>query len=54
MHEQDFYRGGNLLIGFLSESLVFCKKNERMSALLKKMSDVLIFGERPERFAHGR
>ena len=30
------------------------RKNERMSALLKKMSDSLIFGERPERFAQGR
>ena len=25
-----------------------------MSVLLKKMSDLLIFGEQPERFAHGR
>ena len=29
-------RAGNLLIGFPSESLVFCLKNERMSDSLKK------------------
>ena len=46
-------RAGDSLIGFLSESLVFCKKNERMSDSIKKVSDWLIFGEQPERFAHG-
>ena len=35
-------RGGNSLIWFPSESLVFCPI----------MSDLLIFGERPELFAH--
>ena len=40
-------RAGNLLIGFLSKSLVFCEKNERFAHLL-------IFGERPEGFAHNR
>ena len=30
----------------------FLSKNEQMSDLLKKMSDLLIFGERNERFAH--
>ena len=32
----------NLLIGFLSESLVFLQKNEQMSNSLKKTSDSLI------------
>ena len=74
-------RAGNLLIGFLSESLVFCEKmndwailskNERLlirSFLVSNLSDslmvahflwatwvnrswLLIFGERPEWFAH--
>ena len=31
----------------------FLQKNEQMSDSLKKTSDSLIFGERPERFAHG-
>ena len=35
-------RSGNSLIGFLSELLVFLRKNERMSDLLKKTSDLLI------------
>ena len=35
-------RAGNLLIGFLSELLVFCKKNERMSNSLQKASNSLI------------
>ena len=45
-------RGENSLIGFLSESLVFLRKNEQMSNSLKKTSDSLIFGERPEQSAH--
>ena len=32
----------------------FLRKNEQMSDLLKKTSDLLIFGERPARIAHGR
>ena len=44
-------RARNSLICFLSELLVW-QKNERMSDALKKMSDSLIFGEQPERFAH--
>ena len=32
----------------------FLSKNEQMSASLKKMSNSLIFGERPERFGHDR
>ena len=39
------FRVGNLLISFLSESIVFCKKwanNEQMSDLLKKTSDSLL------------
>ena len=43
---------GNSLIGFLSESLIFLRKNLQMRDLLQKTSDSLIFGERPERFAH--
>ena len=48
-------RAGNLLNGFLSESLVFLQKNERMSDSLKKkrFAHSLIFGEQPEQFAHG-
>ena len=39
----------------ISEQIArFLSKNERMSDLLKKMSDSLIFGEQPERFAHDR
>ena len=32
------YRAGHSFIGFLSESLVICKKNERRSDLLKKLA----------------
>ena len=58
----------NLLIGFLSESVVFCEKLSDLSDSLKKTSDSLIrsflvsdlgdlltsliFGEWPERFTH--
>ena len=35
-------RVGNSLLSFLSELLVFCQKNERMSNLLKKVSNSLI------------
>ena len=35
-------RNGNSLIVFLSESLVFCAKNEQMSDLIKTMRDLLI------------
>ena len=72
---QHFFRAGNLLMGFLSETLVFYKKmsewairSKKWSIRTKKMSDSLIcsflvsdlsdsltsliFGERPERFAH--
>ena len=45
-------RVGNLLIEFLSKSLVFCQISERMSNLLKKMTNLLIFGEQPEQIAH--
>ena len=44
-------QGWDSLIGFLSKSLVFSKK---MSNLLKKTSDSLIFGERPEQIPYGR
>ena len=37
-----YSRAGNSLISFLSESLVFLPKNQRMSDLLKKTSDWLI------------
>ena len=37
----------------ISEQIAcFLSKNEQMSDSLKKISDSLIFGERPERFAH--
>ena len=36
------FRARNSLIGFLSESLVFCEKNERMNYLLKKTRNSLI------------
>ena len=32
----------------------FLRKNERMSDSLKKISNLLIFGEQHEQFAHGR
>ena len=63
-------RAGNLFIGFLSESLVFCEKINWWAICSKKQairsfahfwwvtwairSLSLIFGERPERIAHGR
>ena len=49
-------RAGNSLNLFLSKSLVFLRKNERIRDLLKKNEPFfhsLIFGERPEWFAHG-
>ena len=45
-------RVGNLLIGFLSKSLVFCKKWANPSFDTKNVSNSLIFCERPEQFAH--
>ena len=49
-------RAGNLLISFLSESLLFCKQISEWAIRLKKqaMRSFAHFGERPERFAHGR
>ena len=43
---------GNSLISFLSKWLVCLRKTEQMRDLLKKTSASLIFGGRPERFAH--
>ena len=40
-------RVGNSLIGFLSESLVFCKKMSKWA-----IWSLLIFGEQPERLTH--
>ena len=37
-------RVGNLLIGFLSESLVFCAKNERFAQKNEQFNHSLIFG----------
>ena len=52
-------RVGNLLIGFLSESLVFCTKNERFAQKNEQFNhslifwcDILIYHERPERITH--
>ena len=48
-------RAENSLIGFLSESHVFAKKwaNKRFDQKHEQFAHSLIFGERPERFAHG-
>ena len=48
-------RAGNLLIGFLSELLVFCEKISESAICSKneQLAHSLIFGDRPERFAHG-
>ena len=47
-------RAGNSLIGFPSESLVFCQKwaNERFAQKNEQFTHLLIYGERPEGFAH--
>ena len=47
------YRVVNSLIGFLSEKLVLCKKWANEHFAKKNPSALLIFGERPVRFAHG-
>ena len=49
-------RAGNSLIGFLSKSLVFCKKMSKWEIRSKneRFTHSLSFGERPERFAHSR
>ena len=54
-----FYRAGKLLIGYPSESLVFCPKMSNslmiahfLWATWANRSWLLIFVERPERFAH--
>ena len=44
-------RAGNSLIGFRSESL-FLLANERFAQKNERFAHSLIFGERPERFAH--
>ena len=46
-------RAGDSLIGFLSESLVFCEKMSEWAIHSKKLSNALIFGERPEQIAQG-
>ena len=49
------FRAGNSLIGFLSESLVFCPKMIEWAIRSKKnerFTHSLIFVEQPERFAH--
>ena len=52
----DFSMVGNSLIGVLSKSLIFCEKmRERViRSKNERFSHLLIFGEWPERFAHGR
>ena len=49
-------RAGNSLIGFPSESLVFCPKISERAIRSKngRFTHSLIFGERPERFTHNR
>ena len=55
-----YSRAGNSLIGFPSESLIFCPKMSEWSIHSKKLAihsfftHSLIFGERPERFAQDR
>ena len=51
-----FCRAGNSVIGFLSESLVFAQQwaNERFTLKNERFTHSLMFGERPERFAHDR
>ena len=51
-----FSRAGNLLIGFLSKLLVFCEKlaKEQFAQKNERFAQLLIFSERPERFAHDR
>ena len=53
--QRDFYRVGNSLIVFLSESLVFCKKMSEWAICKKnkQFTHSLSFGERPEQNAHG-
>ena len=52
---EDSFNQGWEFAHLISERIArFLSKNERMSDSLKKMSDSLIFGERPERFAHDR
>ena len=53
-YRHNLRRAGNLLIGFPSESLVFCEKlaHERFAQKNEWFAHSLIFGERPERFAH--
>ena len=48
-------RAGNSLISFMSESLIFCKKlaNEWLAKKTEWFAHSLIFGEQPERIAHG-
>ena len=45
---------GNLLIGFLSELLIFVQKrvNEQFAQKNERFAHLLIFGEQPEQFAH--
>ena len=49
------FRAGNSLIGFLSKLLDFCKKMSKWAIPSKneQFAHLLIFGEGPERFAHG-
>ena len=47
-----FCQGWEFAHRFSERIARFLQKKSRMSDLLKKPSDLLIFGERPERFAH--
>ena len=55
-HACIYSRAGNSLIGFPSECSFFAQKwaNERFAQKNEQFTPSLIFGERPERIAHGR
>ena len=51
-----YRRAGNSLNGILSKSLVFCEKMSEWAICWKnkQLAHSFIFGEQPERLAHGR
>ena len=51
---QWFYQGWEFAHWFSERIACFLPKNEQIRDFLKKISNSLIFGERPERFAHDR
>ena len=47
-------RAGNSLIGFLSDSMVFCEPKSNLHVKMSKPLLLLFFHERPEWITHGR